>query len=271
MNKQYLIDNHTHLNMEPLYSEWEKLVEICKQKKMFLNLASSTPLDVQRAIEISKKGKISKVLMAIHPTDVDKFEIKNIEKQFDEFYEKNKDIIIGIGEAGLDKKHPDIFPSFQNQIKWLKWHAQYANKLNLPIMLHVRMAYRELLDLWDEFNFKTQVIIHCFTGTYEEVKELLQKGCYISFSGLVTHKKLIEEQGIIESIKAVSLDKIFIETDAPFLTPKKYRSKTNINMPFYIDETYEFIANVKNISVEELIKNVNINYKKAYNLEDFGY
>lgn len=270
MEKWYIIDNHTHLNMEPLYSEWKKLTDICRQRKMFLNLASSDLLDIKRAIEISRATNISKVLMAIHPTEVDKYEIHEIEKEFDNFYKKNKDIIVGIGEAGLDKKHPEIFPSFDNQIKWLKWHASYANKLNLPIMLHVRMAYRELLDLWDEFNFKTQVIIHCFTGTHKEAEELLNKGCYISFSGVVTHKKAMEEWSI-ESIKTVPLNRIFIETDAPFLTPRKYRNKTNINMPFYIDEVYEFIANIKNISVEELIKNVNINYKKAYNLKEFGY
>lgn len=270
MDKKYIIDNHTHLNIEPLYSEWEKLAQICKEKHMFLNLASSEPIEVERGIEIARKTHIAKVLMAIHPTDIDKYEINDVEKQFDTFYENNKDVIVGIGECGLDKKHPDIFPKFEKQMEWLKWHASYAKKLNLPIMLHIRMAYRDLLDNWEYFNFQTQVIIHCFSGTSEEAKELLAKGCYISFAGVVTHKKASEEWAN-ESIKTVPLNRIFVETDAPFLTPREYRKKTDINLPFYIIETYEYIAKVKNISVQELIDNVNENYKNAYNLKEFGY
>lgn len=268
MQTKYIIDNHTHLNIEPLYDEWQKLADICKEKNMFLNLASSEPIEVARAIEIARATKIANVLMAIHPTDIDKYEIHEVEEQFDKFYKENSDIIIGIGECGLDKKHPEIFPDFNKQMEWLRWHAEYATKLNLPIMLHIRMAYRELLDNWDYFHFGTQVIIHCFSGTAKEAKELLDKGCYISFAGVVTHKKAAEEWAN-EAIKAVPLDRIFVETDAPFLTPRQYRKKTDINLPFYIFETYEYIANVKNISFDELVENVNKNYVKAYNLKNF--
>ena len=270
MNKKYIIDNHTHLNLEPLYDNWQELAEICKQKHMFLNLVSTEPENTIKAIEIARKTKIAKVLIAIHPTDIDKYEINEVEKQFDSFYEENKDLIIGIGECGLDKKHPEEYPDFEKQVKWLKWHAKYANKLNLPIMLHIRMAYKDLIERWDEFNFQTQVIIHCFCGNKEEAQALLDKGCYISFAGVVTHKKAALEFAN-ESIKTVPLDRIFVETDAPFLTPAEYRKKTNINLPFYIFETYDYICKIKNISFDELVDAVNENYKKAYNLKEFGY
>jgi Tat protein secretion system quality control protein TatD with DNase activity len=84
---------------------------------MFLNLVSTEPDNTIKAIEIARKTKIAKVLMAIHPTDIDKYEINEVEKQFDSFYEQNKDLIIGIGECGLDKKHPELYPDFEKQVK----------------------------------------------------------------------------------------------------------------------------------------------------------
>ncbi len=267
MQKKFIIDNHTHLNMEPLYENYHELAKICKQKNMWLNLIGCDVESSKKAIEVAKDIKFAKAFIGIHPNDVTKFKIEEIEKVFDELYYQNQNIVLGIGECGLDRKDLVDETNFELQIKWLKFHAKMANKYNIPIMLHIRYAYKDLINLWDQFNFKTQVIIHCFCGNKQEAKALLEKRCYISFAGIVTHKKQADEWAI-DSIKEVPLDRIFVETDAPCLTPKEYRKSTNINMPFYIFETYSFIAEIKNIGFDELVDVCNKNYLNAYNLKE---
>lgn len=266
MKKTYLIDNHTHLNMRPLYDDWRKYAQICKEYHMFLNLASSCPLDVERALEIAKETRIAKVWMAIHPIDIRAYKMDVVQEVFDKFYADNKEWILGIGECGLDEKDMEHFPPIDEQIAWLKWHANYANNKNLPIMIHCRDAYQTLIDHWDEFNFKTQVVIHCFSGTREEMVALLNRGCYISFAGNVTYPKVAVYTD--DAIRSVPLDKILVETDAPFLVPRKLQKYTNVNQPYYIFETYEYIAKLKGIKVGVLVDKVAENYLTAYKLTE---
>ena len=145
-------------------------------------------------------------------------------------------------------------------------HFYFTKEHHSPSKIQVTYAYQTLIDHWDEFNFKTQVVIHCFSGSREEMVALLNRGCYISFAGNVTYPKVAVYTD--DAIRSVPLDKILVETDAPFLVPRKLEKYTNVNQPYYIFETYEYIAKLKGIKVGVLVDKVAENYLTAYKLSE---
>jgi TatD DNase family protein len=140
-------------------------------------------------------------------------------------------------------------------------HIKAAAKTSLPIMIHMREAEDDLLELLHlgikQFG-KLTGVIHCFTSTKEFAEEMLKLGFYISASGIITFKSGSE---ILETFKTIPLDKILIETDSPYLAPVPYRGKTN--EPAYIVKTAEKLAEIKGLTVEQI---ANITHNNFYSL-----
>ena len=133
-----------------------------------------------------------------------------------------------------------------------------AKKLNLPAVIHCRDAYEDLYTTILNSNHKKGVI-HCFSGSIEFAKKIINLGFYISFTGMITFVKELEN-----IIHKIDLKHIMIETDSPYLAPVPYRGK--INQPAYVNKVAEKIAEIKNISIEEVEKittnNANLLFKK---------
>ena len=136
-----------------------------------------------------------------------------------------------------------------------------ANELELPIDIHDRDAHKDTFDILEEYNKNSQVIMHCFSGSVEFAKECIKKGFYLGIGGVVTFKNAIKMK---EVVKEISLDKIILETDAPYLTPVPFRGKEN--QPAYVKYVAEEIAKIKNISFEEVNNITNQNAEKIFNL-----
>ena len=193
----------------------------------------------------------------ISPNDVTKEskmnlnEIKNIAK--------NKKVV-AIGEIGLDyywnKENKELQKElFVNQI-------DIANELDLPIVIHTRDALLDTIDVLKNIKkCKNTGIFHCCPFNNELIREGLELGYYISFSGVVTFKNAKPEL----AIESVPLDRILIETDSPYLTPEPYRGKRNDSRN--VLEVAKRIANVKNIPLEELAKITYINAKRVYKID----
>lgn len=152
--------------------------------------------------------------------------------------------IIGIGETGFDLFYePD---SFEHQKKNFETHLQVAQETNLPLIIHTRSADKQTIDILKNFK-DVRGVIHCFSGSAELAKQALDLGFYISASGIITFKK---SQELRDIFKTIPLDRLLIETDAPYLAPEPYRGR--MNESGYVSKVLEKLAEIKEISPQKL-------------------
>ena len=152
------------------------------------------------------------------------------------------------------KNREDLKEIFIKQIK-------LANELNLPISIHDREAHKDTFDILKEHNKNSTVIMHCFSGSVEFMKECIKEGFYIAIGGVVTFKNAVK---VKEVAKEVPPEKLLLETDAPYLTPVPYRGKEN--HPAYVKYVAEEIAKLREISFEEIDKITTENAKRIFNI-----
>lgn len=166
------------------------------------------------------------------------------------------DKIIGVGEAGLDYFY-DHAPR-EDQHEMFRKHIRAAKDTGLPLIIHTRDAEDDTIRILREENAcdgKTKILMHCFSSNATLAQQSIDEGFYMSFSGMATFKKNTELQEIIRS---VPLDKLLIETDAPFLAPMPHRGKTN--EPAFVVHTGQFIADLHNVTEQELAKHSKDNF-----------
>lgn len=254
---KYMIDSHAHLSE---FENAENIVYNMNADKLcnIINITGSIK-SAKDAISLSKKHPEIYYMVGLHPYDIENFN--------DEFVgfltelSKEDDHFVGIGEIGLDYHGEYKDKELQKQV-FLE-QIKLADRLGLPISMHIRDAHGDAIMLLN--NNKNYLnhggIVHCFSGTEEEMQKYLALGFYISFSGSVTFKKKSEDESILERCaKICPLDKILIETDSPFLCPAPYRG--NRNEPRFVVETARHIANLKCMNVNEFIKITTLNAKK---------
>ena len=123
-----------------------------------------------------------------------------------------------------------------------------SNELNLPIVVHDREAHKDTFDILKEYNKNSKILFHCFSGSVEFMQECVKQGWYIAIGGVVTFKNAIKMKDVAE---AVPLDKLVLETDSPYLTPVPFRGKEN--SPAFVKYVAQEIAELRNMSVEEIV------------------
>jgi TatD DNase family protein len=167
--------------------------------------------------------------------------------------------VIAIGEAGLDYFY-DNSPR-EAQTQGFRRHIAAARETRLPLVIHARDADDDVAMILEEEAAGGQfpAVLHCYTGGAELARRGLALGLYVSFSGIVTFKK---SDALREVARSVPLDRLLVETDAPYLAPGKYRGKRN--EPAYVVETAATLAQVKGISVEELANATTQNFFRLY-------
>ena len=173
-----------------------------------------------------------------------------------ELYSHNK--VVAVGEIGLDYFY-DFSPR-ERQIEVFRNQIELANKLDLPVIIHDREAHEDTLGILKELRPKG--VVHCFSGSVEMAKEIIKLGLYIGLGGAVTFKNARKP---LEVAEYVPLDKLVIETDAPYMTPVPFRGKRCDSA--HIAYTAEKIAEVKCMDVQELIDVCNENSKKLFNIK----
>ena len=193
--------------------------------------------------------------ISLHP------EYGNEEIDYDLYLEQMKKIIksnskiIAIGEIGLDYHYDNTNKDRQKDL-FIK-QIMLAKEYKLPIVIHMRDATKDTIDILKKFNIKG--IIHCFSGSLETAREYINMGFYLGIGGVVTFKN----SKLKDVIKEIGLDSIVLETDSPYLSP----IRGNKNFPKNIKIIAEYIASLLNISVEEVSKKTTLNVKKIYNIE----
>ena len=235
-----MIDSHAHITSE-YYEDTDELINYLKENNVLHVVNCSTHLnDAKEVIELSKKYNNFLIpAIGIHPQNIENVnDVKEIEKLINE----NK--IYAIGEIGLDYHWNKENKELQKEI-FIK-QLELAEKYNLPVSIHTRDSIQDCLDiLKTKKNFG---IIHCFSGSYEMAKEFIKLGYKLGIGGVLTFKN----SKLYELIEKIDLKDIVLETDSPFLTPEPYRGQKN--NPYNIYFVAKRIAEIKNISIDEVIK-----------------
>lgn len=195
-------------------------------------------------------------LLGVHPSEVKDWDDSLIDK-IKEYSISPK--IVGIGEIGLDYYWDKSFNDLQKEV-FIK-QVKLANELDLPISIHDREAHKDTFDILTEYNKNSKVVMHCFSGSVDFMRECVKKDWYIAIGGVVTFKKAIK---LKEVAKEVPLKKILLETDAPYLTPVPYRGKTN--QPAYVKYVAEEIAKLRGMSFDEINEITTENAKDVFKI-----
>lgn len=251
-----MIDTHTHINCIEEYSTEEIIENALANGVDKLILPAAYPSDIDVVAELSNKYENVYGLLGVHPSEVKDWKDDLIEK-IKEYSKSPK--IVGIGEIGLDYYWDKSFNELQKEV-FIK-QIKLANELNFPISIHDREAHKDTFDIVKEYNRNSKIIMHCFSGSVEFMKECVKQGWFIAIGGVVTFKKAIKMK---EVAKEVPLRRLLLETDAPYLTPVPYRGKTN--QPAYVKYVAKEIANIRNMSFEEIAEITTINAKEVFNI-----
>lgn len=252
-----MIDTHSHINM----IEGLSLDEIIKNA--FDNgidkiiVPSAYPADMENIMDLVNKYDNVYGMLGIHPSEVKSWDDSFIEKIKN--YAKNSKIA-AIGEIGLDYYWDKSFNDLQKEV-FIK-QIKLANELNLPIDIHDREAHKDTYDIIQEHNNGSKVIMHCFSGSVEFARECVKAGFYLGIGGVVTFKNAVKMK---EVAKDIPLERILLETDAPYLTPVPFRGKEN--QPAYVKYVAEEIASLRGISVEEVAQITTKNAKTVFNIK----
>ena len=251
-----MIDTHTHINCIDDFSIDEILKNASENGVEKLIVPSAYASDIDIVAKLASKYENVYGLLGVHPSEVKDWTDDLIDK-IKECAKSPK--IVGIGEIGLDYYWDTSFNDLQKEV-FIK-QINLANELNFPISVHDREAHKDSFDILTEFNKNSIVIMHCFSGSVEFMHECVKQGWYIAIGGVVTFKNAIKMK---EVAKEVPLDKLLIETDAPYLTPVPYRGKTN--QPAYVKYVAEEIANLRNTSFEEIDEQTTKNAKLVFKI-----
>jgi TatD DNase family protein len=245
LSKTGYCDFHCHLDDECFEKNRWQIIDRCFANGIVSIISVADPFKKMSLVQTEKilayKPNIYAVCGA-HPHQADQYS-PEIEKSIFNFLKKEK--IAAVGEVGLDF-HYD-FATHENQKNTFKRQIAIARELDLPLVIHSRNAEAEVLKILAMEKFSLPVVFHCFTGNKPAAEEILQRGYYISISGIVTFKKA---DALREIVKVIPLQQLFSETDSPYLSPEPRRGQ--INNPLGVIQVVEKIAAVKNLDAKQI-------------------
>ncbi len=254
------IDFHCHLDSDYFVDNIDSILETAIESGISTIVTVADPYEDkshERSVEICKEKRNIFMMTAAHPHNAGDYS-KEIEKKIIDF--STLPGAIGIGEAGLDFHYNFSTPDVQKEV--FKRQIGIAKEMKMPLIIHSREAESEVMKMLEDESFNYPVIFHCYTGNIEDAREILARGYHISISGIVTFKKA---DYLREVVKIIPLDRIFTETDSPYLSPVPFRGKTN--NPSMVKIVADAIAEIKEITVEELNENVKTNLSRLFKLK----
>jgi TatD DNase family protein len=248
------IDSHCHLSKE-YYENLDEIVNKAKENNVnTLIISGCDKKGIIEGLDIINKYDNIYMTIGFHPSEA------NITTEEELIWLENlikeNDKIIAVGEIGLDYYWVKDNKELQRDL--FRRQLDIATRLNLPVVIHSREATQESYDILKEYNLKG--IIHCYSGSLEMAKEYIKLGYKIGIGGVVTFKNT----NLVDVVKEIDLKDITLETDSPYLAPTPYRGKQN--SPEYIPLIAEKIAEIKNITKEEVGEITTNNIKELFNI-----
>ena len=254
-----LIDTHCHLTFEELAGDIEQVLQRSKDAGVTSWITVGTDTQENRkALELAARFENMYAAVGIHPHDAKSVTADTI-AALEKLAQNEK--IVAIGETGLDY-HYD-FSTPQDQKRVFAQQLEIATELNLPVIIHCREAFDDTLEILEQFGRDVQkVVFHCFSGSAEQAKVVLDKGFYISFTGVVTFKNARIKQ---QAAEIVPLDRLMLETDCPYMSPEPMR-KQKVNEPALMLHTAKFLAQLKQMDLSDFANAVTATTKTFFNL-----
>lgn len=279
-----LIDTHAHINFKDYKNDSDEVMKRALENNIWIINVAADFETSKKAIELAEKyPKGIFAAVGLHPISIN-------EEKFD--YEKYKELaqkekVVAIGETGLDyavfirkqseRLEKEVFVKtesrselYQKEIEIIKnlqkalfkKHIELAIELNKPLIIHCRNSHEDLIKMLKakSYNLKTNLkgVIHCFSGNLEQAKEYRKLGFKIGLNGIITFSRDYDEV-----ILGAPIEDILLETDCPYLAPVPYRGKRN--EPLYIIEVAKKLAEIKNLSLENVIKQTTRNANNLFN------
>jgi len=254
-----LFDSHAHYDDKRFEEDYEEVIlnAFSSGVKYILNAGSDIATS-KKSIKLAEKFDFVYAAVGVHPHEVEK--LSNTE------YEELKKLcnhkkVVAIGEIGLDYYY-DHSPR-EVQRYWFDKQIELGKEFNLPLIIHNRDSHEDIMNIIRRHTpYAKPGVLHCFTGSWEMAKELLNFGFYISFGGPITFKNA---KKAIEIIEKMPEDRLLIETDCPYLTPEPYRGRRNDSS--YVLFVAKRISEIRKISVEEAAKITTENTKRLFGIE----
>lgn len=239
-----LFDSHCHLNDDRYNEDREAVLARAAEAGVAYLLNPGADLETSRkAVDLAAAHDRLYAAVGVHPHDAKDMD-ETVLQLIGHLARKPK--VVAIGEIGLDF-HYDFSPR-EAQRHWFVEQLRLARRLKLPVIIHDREANQEVYDtLKQEGAFETGVLMHCYSGSAELARQYVRQGAMLSIAGPVTFPNA---RKTVEVVAAVPLERLFIETDAPYLTPVPHRGKRN--EPAYVRFVAEKVAQIKGLTVEEV-------------------
>lgn len=251
-----LIDTHCHLAAPSLASRLPEIIDAAKMAGVEKFIVPGVdPEDWELINELQMNRQEIYPAFGLHPMRADLICSEVLARL--EFLSRSA---VAIGEIGLDYTLTDV--PRQIQISAFRSQLALALKYNLPILIHCRKAFQDVLSILKDVDIrKTGGVMHAFSGSPETAQECVKLGLYISIAGTVTYSNAVRP---LEVVKKIPLQRLLLETDAPDLTPAPYRGQAN--EPAFIVETARKVARIKGVTVEEVATATTLNAKKLFRL-----
>lgn len=236
-------DTHAHLDDEVYQEDFQDVLERIKSSGIsrVTNVGYDLPSSL-RSVQLAQDYDFIYAAIGIHPHNAEEFS-DDVMVQLQALAQHPK--VLAWGEIGLDY-YRDLSPRAIQQEVFIQ-QIELANKAGLPIVIHDRDAHQDVLEIVKAHPPKYGGVLHCYSGSWEMAKVLLKLGFYLSFAGPLTFKNA---RHTVEVARNAPIDRILAETDSPYLTPEPRRGKRN--EPAYVREVVRKLAEIKELSIEEM-------------------
>lgn len=250
-------DSHAHLDEACFDADRAEIFRELPEKGVvnILNIGCDQAAS-ERSVKLAEQYPFVYAAVGSHPDDADHVDDRRI-AVYRELAQHEK--VRAIGEIGLDYHYEDVPREIQQNA--FRMQMALARELNLPVVIHEREAHEDGLAIVKEFPEVTGVF-HCFSGSSEFAKELIKRGYYIGFTGVITFKNA---RKAVEVAEMLPLDRILIETDCPYMAPEPYRGRRNDSR--FVPLMAQKIAEIKGLSVEEVAQATTENAKRLFRIK----
>lgn len=251
-----LSDSHNHLHFHEFGKDLKEVIDRAFSsgiKKMLL--VGIDPADSEKAVQTALLKENFLVSMGIHPQKAGKYthaDVLSLQKLI------GRGKVAAIGETGFDLYRTPESEMAQREL--FRSHISLARDLSLPLVIHDRDAHVQTMEVLNEENaWQLGGVFHCYSGDVKMASEILENGFYISIPGVVTFNNA---SVLREVVRMCPLDKLLVETDAPYLAPIPFRGKRN--EPAYLMHTVDRISKIKECSSEDIIRETTLNFDKLF-------
>ena len=249
-----LTDSHAHLDSKAFNDDRDQVIKrISENMDFVVNIGYDIKSSI-KSIDYAKKYDFIYAVIGVHPIDIAEYN-DDIEKKLLELSAEKK--VLAIGEIGLDY-HWMTTPK-EVQMSYFRRQMEVARTVNKPVVIHTRDAMEDTVNILEEFP-DIKGIMHCYPGSVEIAKRM-KRNYYFGIGGVLTFKN---SKKLVEVVKEIEIERLVLETDCPYMTPEPYRGRRN--EPIYTEFVAKKIAEIKNMSYEEVLAITNKNAREVYKM-----